>query len=284
MRQSHFQSDITDNAIYPRIGFAIQVPKVDWVFRGFYGHFYQPPPLITVGGPVIQYASSQNTSFVPLRGERDEEYQFGVQIPVRGWMLDADTFQTRVNNFLDHSNIGESSIYFPVTIDGALIQAWELTLRSPRLWRSTQAHLAYSNQIAKQRGAITGGLLCNPETSDDCDNSFDYAPVDHDQRNTLNVGFDSSLPWRSFGSANVYYGSGFVNGDPNEQFPNDYLPQHTTFDVSLGKSFGENLTVSATALNAANRRVLIDNSITFGGFHYNDPREIYGEVRYRFHF
>lgn len=283
MRQSHFQSDITDNAIYPRIGFAIQVPKLDWVFRAFYGHFYQPPPLITVGGPIIQYASSQNTSFVPLRGERDEEYQFGVQIPVHGWMLDADTFQTRVNNFLDHSNIGESSIYFPVTIDGALIQAWELTLRSPRLWRSAQAHLAYSNQIARQRGAITGGLICDP-ASGGCDNSFDYSPVDHDQRNTLNVGFDSSLPWRAFGSANVYYGSGFVNGDPNEQFPNDYLPQHTTFDVSLGKQFGESTSVSVTALNAANRRVLIDNSVTFGGFHYNDPREIYGEVRYRFHF
>ena len=27
-----------------------------------------------------------------------------------------------------------------------------------------------------------------------------------------------------------------------------------------------------------------DNSLTFGGFHYNDPRQIYGEVRYRFHF
>ena len=77
-----------------------------------------------------------------------------------GWLLDADTFQTRANNFLDHSNIGESSIYYPVTVDGALIQAWELTLRSPRLWRLGQVHLAYSNQIAQQRGAITGGLIC----------------------------------------------------------------------------------------------------------------------------
>jgi hypothetical protein len=38
------------------------------------------------------------------------------------------------------------------------------------------------------------------------------------------------------------------------------------------------------ASNVANTRVLLDNSLTFGGFHENDPRQIYGEVRYHFHF
>ncbi len=63
-----------------------------------------------------------------------------------------------------------------------------------------------------------------------------------------------------------------------------YLPAHTTFDLSLGKNFREKYTVSVTALNVANRRVELDNSLTFGGFHYNDPRQIYAEVRYHFHY
>jgi outer membrane receptor protein involved in Fe transport len=87
-----------------------------------------------------------------------------------------------------------------------------------------------------------------------------------------------------FASTNVYYGSGFTNGTPNAQYPGNYLPRHTTFDISLGKSFGERYRVSVTALNVANRRVLLDNSLTFGGFHYNDPRQIYVELRYRFHY
>ncbi|WP_433969686.1 TonB-dependent receptor domain-containing protein [Tunturiibacter gelidiferens] len=209
--------------------------------------------------------------------------------PLRGWLLDADTFKTRVNNFLDHSNIGDSSIYFPVTVDGALVRAWELSLRSPRLWHFGQAHLAYSNQIAQQRGAITGGLICSPPTSAECDVDPGYTPVDHDQRNTLNVGFNATLPWRTTASTNVYYGSGFTNGgfDPNgppadPRYPNPYLPEHTTFDLSIGKTFNEKLTASVTATNVANRRVLLDNSLTFGGFHFNDPREIFGELRYRF--
>jgi hypothetical protein len=30
--------------------------------------------------------------------------------------------------------------------------------------------------------------------------------------------------------------------------------------------------------------VLLDNSLTFGGFHYNEPRQIYAELRYKFKF
>jgi len=294
LRQSHFQGQFTENVTYPRVGAAILIPKLNWVFRGFYGRFYQPPPLLTATGPIVQFAQANNTDFKPLHGERDEEHQFGVQIPFRGWLLDADTFKTRVNNFLDHSNIGNSSIYYPVTVDGALVRAWELTLRSPRLWHLGQAHLAYSNQIAEQRGPITGGLICAPIGSPQCDASFNYRPVDHDQRNTLNVGFNATLPWRTFASTNVYYGSGFTNGSytpgvpPEDQtdprYPNPYLPQHATFDLSLGKTFNENLSASVTATNAGNHRVLLDNSLTFGGFHYNDPRQIYGELRYRFKF
>jgi TonB dependent receptor/Carboxypeptidase regulatory-like domain/TonB-dependent Receptor Plug Domain len=284
LRQTHFQSAITENVTAPRFGVAFRVPKLNWVFRGFYGRYYQPPPLLTASGPVVQFANASNTAFAPLHGERDEEHQFGVQIPIRDWVLDADTFKTRVNNFLDHSNIGDSSIYFPVTVDGALIRAWELTLRSPRLWHFGQAHLAYSNQIAEQRGNITGGLICVPIGDPACDAGFAYTPVDHDQRNTLNVGFNATLPWRTFASTNVYYGSGFTNGnpDPATPYPNAYLPAHTSVDLSIGKSFGERLSASVTTTNIANYRVLLDNSLTFGGFHFNDPRQIYGEIRYRF--
>jgi len=284
LRQSHFSGQIAENAISPRVGLAVKVPWLHWVFQGFYGHYYQPPPLLTATGPLLALASSQNLAFSPLHGERDEESQFGVTIPYRGWALHADTFQTRAKNWLDHSNIGESNIFWPLTWDGALIQGWELTLRSARLWKRAQLHLAYSNQIARDRGPFTGGLVCPASTLAQCEPPPGYAPVDHDQRNTLNIGFDTHLLWQTFASTNIYYGSGFTNGMPNAQYPGAYLPPHTTFDLSLGKTISENLTISATALNVANRRVLLDNSLTFGGFHFNDPREIYVQIQYRFHY
>jgi len=283
-RQSHFTADIVENAMDPRFGIAAKIPRLNWVFHAFYGHFYQPPPLLTATGPLLDLANSQNLTFAPLHGERDEEYQFGVTIPFRGWALDADHFQTTAQNWLDHSNIGESNLFWPLTWYQALIQTWELTLRSPRLWHRGQFHLAYANQIAKAEGPFTGGLICSTPTTPGCEPPPGYAPVDHDQRNTLNLGFNANLPSQSFASVNVYYGSGFTNGQPNAQYPGNYLPSHTTFDLSVGKTFLEKYRVSVTALNVANRQVLLDNSLTFGGFHYNDPREIYAEFRYHFHY
>jgi TonB dependent receptor/Carboxypeptidase regulatory-like domain/TonB-dependent Receptor Plug Domain len=286
LRQSHVEAGVVENAVYPRIGASVLIPKLNWVLRGFYGHFYQPPPLTSISGPILQYANGNNTSFVPLRGERDEEHQFGLQIPWRGWLLDADTFETRANNFLDHSNIGESSVFVPVTVQGALIQGWEVTLHSPRLWRYGQFHLAYSNQLAQQRGPITGGLICYPPDSPACAVEPGYSALDHDQRNTLNLGMNGNLPYQLYASFNIYYGSGFSNGytDPPSPYSGAYLPGHVSADLAVGKTIGENWSVSVDAQNLSNTRRLLDNSLTFGGFHYNDPREIYGEVRYRFHF
>jgi len=287
LRQTHFTADITEDAVYPRFAVAVQVPKLKWIFHAFYGKYYQPPPLLTITGPLLELARGQSFTFAPLHGERDEEHQFGVTVPLYGWTLDADTYQTLASNWLDHNNIGESNIFWPITWYAALIQGWELTLRSPRLWHRGQFHLAYANQIAQATSPITGGLICPPPISTTCglDIPPGYAPVDHDQRNTLNLGFNATLPWRSFASTNVYYGSGFTNGAYNPPIVNNqYLPAHTAFDIAFGKSFAEKYSVAVNVVNAANRRVLLDNSLTFGGFHYNDPRQIYGEFRYRFRF
>jgi outer membrane receptor for ferrienterochelin and colicin len=275
IRQTHFSGNIVENATSPRFGAAVRIPKINWVLRGFYGHFYQAPPLLTASGPLLQFVDSQNLGFVPLHGERDEESQFGVAIPYKGWILDADTFRTRARNYFDHSNVGNSDIFFPLTIDGALIRGWELTLHSPRIAKRGEIYVTYSNQIAQARGAISGGLTDFAPPQDD-----GYFFLDHDQRNTLHVGGNLTLPWHGYASADVYYGSGFVNGDDETR----HLPGHTTFDVTVGKNFGERFSIGVSGLNVANRRFLIDNSLTFGGTHYMNPREVFVQLRYRFHY
>jgi hypothetical protein len=284
------EAPVSESAIQPRFGATVTIPKLRWTFRAFYGHYYQAPPIETVSGELESLCDepAYACQFLTLKGERDEEHQFGVTIPYRGWVLDADTFKTDVANFLDHNNIGASNIFFPLTDTRALIRGWELTLRSPRIAHRAQLHLAYSNQIAEAGGVITGGLnntdVCPPNPN----GAFPYlCPLDHDQRNTLNVGGDVTLPWRSYASTNVYYGSGFSNGLQGVTgwpYPGEYLPGHTTFDLSLGKDFGERFSASVTALNVTNERVIYDDSVTYGGFHWNLPRQIYVQLRYRFHY
>jgi outer membrane receptor protein involved in Fe transport len=275
VRLTHFSGAVSENAASPRLGGAIRIPRLNWVLRGFWGEYYQAPPLSTVSGPLLAYAVSQGLGFIPLRGERDQEHQFGLTIPLRGWSFDVNNYHQRARNYFDHNAIGNSDVFFPLTVDGARLYGWEVTVRSPRIARRGEVYFTYAFAHAEGQGAISGGL------TDFSPPSSGYFLLDHDQRQTLHAGFNFSLPWQSFAGGSLYYGSGFTDGSSDEPA---HLEGHTTFDLALGKAVAERVTVSFNALNLTNRRFLLDNSQTFGGTHYADPRQIYVQVRYRFHF
>ena len=135
-------------------------------------------------------------------------------------------------------------------------------------------HCALGTNRASQTGPMTRTLIAAFALA------MFFLRVLHDQRNTLNAGFEAQLPWRAFASMNLYYGSGFSNGSA----PPSHLPSDTSVDLAIGKTFGERLSASLTVLNLADRRLLLDNSETFGGTHVESPREIYAEIHYRFRY
>ena len=269
LRLTHYAGPLSENAADPRIGAAIQIPHLNWVLRAFYGRYYQAPPLVTVTNPSL----NADQSFLPLRGERDEQREFGLTIPLKGWTFDVTNFRTGAGNFFDHDVLGNSNVFFPLTIAHARIRGWEATINSPNIVARAKFHLAYSHQYAEGAGAVTGGL------TDFSPPDLGYFFLDHDQRDTLSTGFDLQLPWRVSADFNTNYGSGFLDGDGPA-----HLPSHTTFDLALGKSFGEKWSVRLTALNFTNHRYMLDNSNTFSGTHFVNPREISAQVKYRFHF
>ena len=279
VRLTYFSGLTNENAANPRIGASIQIPKLHWVLRSFYGTYYQAPPLYTVGGGVFGFEllneAQSGFAFQPLRGERDIQREFGLTIPVRGWVFDFDHFSTSSLNYLDHDVLGNSNILLPLTTPNARINGTEATARSPEVMHKLRFHLAFSNMTAEYKGAPDGGLI-EPVPSQ-CLQSFCY--LDHDQRNTLSTGFDIHLPWRFWFSNNVVYGSGVLKADGP-----DHLPAHTTADIAFGKSVGERLSLTLTALNISNSRYPFSVNNSFAGTHFNNPREIIGSVRYRFHF
>ncbi|HVM75844.1 MAG TPA: TonB-dependent receptor [Candidatus Saccharimonadales bacterium] len=273
LRYTHFSGEITENATDPRIGVAIQIPKLKWVLRAAYSYFYQPPPLDTVSGSLIDNSGCDGCAFLPLYGERDIQQEYGITFPIKGWTLSETYFHTSARNFFDHDALGNSNIFLPLTIQGAIISGYETVLRSPLLAHHYRAHLVYSNQRAMGVGAVTGGLTDFTPPEDG--NFF----LDHDQRNTLSAGLEGDLPWRSFASVAVNYGSGFLNGDGPS-----HLPGYYTLDLSVGKSFGESFTVRLSGTNITNQRYMLDTSNTFGGTHFADPRMLAVQVRWRFHY
>jgi hypothetical protein len=271
VRLTHYDGLVNDNAADPRLGAALRIPRLKWVLHGYYAQYYQQPPLDTVSGPLLGFALTQGYNFISLPGERDRQWDVGLSIPYHKWYLNVDQFRTSAANFLDHDEVGNSDIFLPLTDLAALISGTETTLSSPELFRRASLRIVWSNQIAKGLGPITGGLI-------------EFAPMgyfylDHDQRNTVSSVLNFRLPFRSWATADYEFGSGFVNGNGPA-----HLPPHSVVDLALGKSLGERFTVSVNALNLSNARFLLDNSNTFGGTHYIDPREYYVELRWRFHY
>jgi outer membrane receptor protein involved in Fe transport len=270
-RLTHYGGLLSENAADPRLGGGIRLPGLHWIVRGYYAYYYQPPPLDSLSGPLLQFAINQGVGFVPLPGERDVQHDIGLTIPFRAWAVEVDNFHTNARNFLDHDVIGNSGIFVPLADLAARITGSEITVRSPEIFGRARLRIAYSNQLAEGLGPITGGLIEFAPTS--------YFLLDHDQRNTLSSVLSLRLPRRFWVTPAVNFGSGFLNGDGPA-----HLPPHTTVDIALGKSFGERWSVSLNAMNLSNNRFMLDDSNTFGGTHFVNPRQIYAELRYRFHF
>jgi hypothetical protein len=274
VRQSHFQGEFSENTTDPRLGATVLLPRLDWVLSAFWGKYYQAPPLETLSGPLVAYATTQDTQFLPLHGERDTERQFGLTIPLKGWSIEADYFLTDATNFFDHNPLGESNIFLPLTDQAAVIEGRELTVRSPPFWPYGQVHLAYSNQTADCSGAITGGLVV---AGTECGT---YTELDHDQRNTLNVGYNANLPRQFFVGTNLSYNSGLSNGFSPPG--GSHLASYAVLDLTVGRNISRDLSLSITGLNVTNAHLLTDNSLTFGGVHWNNPFQIYAQLRYKF--
>jgi outer membrane cobalamin receptor len=270
LRYTRFRAGLHESALSPRAGASIHLPGTNAVFRASYGSYYQEPPLSTVSGPLLQFALDQGFGFLPLRGERDRQAEIGLGIPVAGWTVDAAAFRTNARNFFDHDALGNSNIFFPLTIDRVFIRGFETTAQSPQLAGLARVHLAYSHQTVEGEGGVAGGLT-------------DFTPpeegrffLDHDQRQTLSAGATVQLPRGSWIGGNLNYGSGFLNGNGPA-----HLPSHTTLDLAAG-TLWNHWSFKLTAVNLFDKRYLLDQSNTFGGTHFNDARKASVQVDRRF--
>jgi outer membrane receptor protein involved in Fe transport len=286
VRYTHFKGGLSENALDPRIGATIRLPRLNWVLHGFYGRYYQEPPLSTVSGSLLELVETSGFAILPLHGERDEEHQFGLTIPYKGWWFDAAYYNTKARNFLDHEALRASNIFFPVTIGNARIRGVDVSLTSPRIAKRLRFSLIYARMRAEGWGGISGGLTEDESLVESSDRFF----LDHDQRHTMTLGSFLSLPWNSYIFGELHYGSGFPNlGDEDhsngaEPGNGTHLPGHVRLDLGGGKQFGKNWQVTINVLNVTNGSYLLDNSPLLGGVHWVEPRQIWAEVRYKFRY
>jgi hypothetical protein len=167
-------------------------------------------------------------------------------------------------------------------------------LTSPRIANRVRFSFIYARMRAEGWGGITGGLTedvdedsevvklrLKPLHHTEPQVSLGRFFLDHDQRHTMTLGSFLSLPWDSYIFGELHYGSGFPDLG-NED--NKHLPGHARLDLGGGKRFGKNWSVTINLLNVTNGRYVLDNSPLLGGTHWVEPRQIWAELRYKFHY
>ena len=262
----------TESMLQPRVGITARIPNSGFTAHGYAGRLFQVPPLEAVGLAGSEAAAAADQAFLAVRAERDTVWEAGLTWSHRQVNVDVTYFENHATNFLDHEQLGDSALFFPVNIEHARLRGLELSVSSPPA-RPVRVRLVYSHGYAQARGAITGGLGDLEQPAAD-----GYFSLDHDQRNTASASLDvTPHGGRCWFHARIQYGSGFIE----DEGPG-HLPPHTTGDVSAGVTLTKHLEAALDVQNVTNNVYLINLSSEFNGTHWARPRYVAGRLRVTF--
>ena len=169
-------------------------------------------------GPLLELAAQQGFGFLPLHGRTRRATRIRPHHP--GSRLDASTSPTSApapSNFFDHDVLGNSNIFFPLTIDRARIRGWEATVSSPRIAGRAQFHPAYSHQYAEgvgRRHRRPHRFRAAARTP--------FHPRSRPARHPFHRRQSARCRWRAWADFNLNYGSGFLDGEGPQHLPAAY--------------------------------------------------------------
>jgi len=262
----------TESMLQPRLGVTYRFPGADLTAHGYVGRLFQVPPLEAVGLAGSEAAAEADQAFLTVLAERDTSWEAGVTWVRHQVTADATYYENHASNFLDHEQLGDSALFFPVNIEHARLRGLELSIGTAP-GRPVRARLVYSHGYAQGRGSITGGLGDLDAPADE----GGYFYLDHDQRNTLSAGIDVVPNARVWFHGRVQYGSGFIE----DEGPG-HLSSHTTGDLSAGVTITRHLEAALDVQNVTNNVYLVNLSSEFNGTHWARPRYAAGRIRVTF--
>jgi ethanolamine utilization microcompartment shell protein EutS len=180
-RFERFAGTLTEYGNSPRLGAALSVGRGS-VVRASYGRFYQHPQVATVSGPVLGFALQQGFDILPIPGERDQMWEVGYGIPVRGWTLDFDGFYNQTHNVVDHEVIGNSNLLLPL---GGLF----LCLFVGWVWGEEKVRAALSNDGYLGTGKVASRSFSADASGDVLALAADDAEIDGDGADATRLEF-----------------------------------------------------------------------------------------------
>jgi hypothetical protein len=289
LRWDHYQLELNQNAVSPRVSIARYFPSVGLNVHASYDRIFQTPSFENILLASSPAAEALDTSVpavqLPVQPSHGNYYELGATKAFLDKVrVDANMFRRVVNNYADDSQILSTGISFPIAFRKGILYGAEAKIEVPH-WGRFSGFASYSYIVGNVWNPVTGGLFLGDDATGATSQLTGHFPDSQDQRNTLRtrvryqvaprfwiaVGadFNSGLPFEADLSAPQYvteYGQVVINHlNFNLGRINPYLTENASVGADLYKHEHRSVRLQADGQNLSNELEVIDFGGLFSG-------------------
>jgi len=289
LRWDHYQLEVNQNAVSPRISVSRYFPKVGVNIHGSYDRIFQTPSFENILLASSPAAEALDTSVpavqLPVEPSHGNYYELGATKAFFGKVrLDTNVFRRNVNNYADDSQILSTGISFPIAFEKGILYGAEAKLEVLQ-WGRFSGFASYSYIVGNVWNPVTGGLFLGDDATGATTDLNGHFPDSQDQRNTvrararvqvvprlwfaLGADFNSGLPFEADLTPQQYateYGQVVVNHlNFNRGRINPYLTENVSVGADLFKHEKRSVRLLADVQNLSNKLEVIDFGGLFSG-------------------
>jgi hypothetical protein len=289
LRWDHYQLEVNQNAVSPRITISRYFPSIGLNIHASYDRIFQTPSfenILLASSPVAEALdTSVPALLLPVEPSYGNYYEWGSTNAFFGKLrLDTNLFRRDVNNYADDSQILSTGISFPIAFRKGIVYGAEAKLEVPK-WGRWSGFASYSYIVGNVWNPVTGGLFLGDDAAGATSDLTGHFPDSQDQRNTLRARvryqvvprvwvalgteFNSGLPFEADLTPQQYatvYGQVVVshlNFDLGRINP--YLTENASVGVDLYNREKRSVRFQADVQNLSNKLEVIDFGGLFSG-------------------
>jgi len=258
LRWDHYQLEVNQNAVSPRLAVSRFFPTLGLNLHGSYDRIFQTPSFENILLASSPEAETLDTSVpavqLPVQPSHGNYYEMGLtKVLFDKLRVDANMFRRDVNNYADDSQILSTGISFPIAFRKAILYGAEGKLETSH-WGPFSGFASYSYIVGNAWYPVTGGLFLGDDATSAVTQFTGHVPDSQDQRQTIRARVHYQIAPRLWMAVGADYNSGlpFQPDLTPEQYATEYgqtVINHLNFNLGrINPYFTQNLTVGADLL------------------------------------
>jgi hypothetical protein len=273
LRWDHYQLEVNQNAVSPRVAISRYFPSVGVNIHGSYDRIFQTPSfenLLLASSPAAEALdTSVPALLLPVQPSHGNYYELGATKAFFGKLrLDTNVFRRDVNNYADDSQVLSTGISFPIAFQKGILYGAEAKLEVSR-WGRFSGFASYSYIVGNVWNPVTGGLFLGDDATGATSDLTGHFPDSQDQRNTVRARVRYQIAPRLWFAVGADYNSGlpFEADLTPQQYATEYgqvVISHLNFAANndrISPYLTENVSVGADIFKHEKRSVRLQGDV-----------------------